>query len=169
MALRNEVIYPPVPSNTMPTNTRSLAGVHPNAPRFPAHCALSGLFDAIVFHRKNAETIVRIRQRRESTGYRSTRPTCLNDMGCPSANQGIWRGFWTEPSLAAAGQPLTARGRTLRGSRYERHWAVCEAPRRSRCPPSIEEGQRGRWPDAAVTRRAQGGSGHRLCRSSVTM
>ena len=63
---------------------------------------------------------------------------------------------------------ITARGRTLQGSRYERHWAVCEAPRRSRCPTSIEEGQRGRWPDAAVTRRAQGGSGHRLCRSSVT-
>ena len=48
-------------------------------------------------------------------------------------------------------QTQAARGKTLQGSRYERHWAVCEAPRRSRCPPSIEEGQRGRWPDAAVT------------------
>ena len=55
------------------------------------------------------------------------------------------------------------------GPRYERHRARCEAPRRRRCSPIGEEWQRGRWPDAAVTLWAQGGSGHRLCRSSVTM
>ena len=41
----------------------------------------------------------------------------------------------SDGKCSVRGFPRAARGRTLQGSRYERHWTVCEAPRRSRCPP----------------------------------
>src|SRR5437867_2965225 len=73
-----------------------------------------------------------------------------------------FEGLWLPKDITSGKQQDSwprARGRTLRGTRCERHGPRSAETRRRRCSFIAEERRAPRWAHAAATRRAHGGCG----------
>ena len=98
-----------------------------------------------------------------------TSRTNLHVSGSPEmSNDGIMF-VLSSVGRVVPGLKLSVRGGSLNGVRYRRRGPGCAKPRRSQCRDIGEERRQNRPARAAVTRRAHGGCGNRLRRSSSPM